>query len=551
MLQHSVRDLTGTTLGHYEVKERLGVGGMAVVYRAVQSSLGREVALKVLAPALTEDTEFLRRFENEARTLASLDHPNILAIIDFDTIDGVTFLTMPLARGGSFEDVVAKGPMDPGSAWTRFLRPVADALGHAHKAGIVHRDLKPANVLIHSDSRPLLADFGLARVSAGASHLTNAGFAVGTPGYMAPEQVMGREVDARADIYAYAAMVFRALTGRLPYTGETAMEIAIATVKSPIPSATALRRELPDELDQFMQKALAKDPNQRPSTMAELVGLLNKVPQHRVAAPAPPPARAAPPAAAASAAPAPPTPPTPEQMQSLSFAHLQAAMAAAPPPAVGSAIAALELQGLPRLVGRERHCQDAFFANSLAAAREVCGPAWAQVASTAGLAEFAANPPAGPARTTPVELPSRLNEAFEIVFTADAADRVRGWGRLATANWLRTPGASPAGVKLAIGRQRKLEVVLKAHLKAMDEVRGEHLHAYKQIDENQFWLIHYSNLFALGRRKREKSCHLWTASLEALLRGAGLANDWLVSEIECGCVSGSFDCVFAFRSARG
>lgn len=96
-----MRDLTGTRLGHYEVKERLGVGGMAVVYRAVQSSLGREVALKVLAPALTEDPEFLMRFENEARTLASLDHPNILAIIDFDTIDGTTFLTMPLARGGS------------------------------------------------------------------------------------------------------------------------------------------------------------------------------------------------------------------------------------------------------------------------------------------------------------------------------------------------------------------------------------------------------------------------------------------------------------------
>ena len=550
-----MRDLTGTRLGNYEVQEQLGVGGMAVVYRAVQSSLGREVALKVLAPALTEDSEFLKRFENEARTLASLDHPNILAIIDFDTVDGVTFLTMPLARGGSFEEVVSKGPMEPGAAWTRFLRPVADALGHAHRAGIVHRDLKPANVLIHSDSRPLLADFGLARSSAGASHLTNAGFAVGTPGYMAPEQVMGREVDARADIYAYAAMVFRALTGRLPYTGATPMEIAIATVRSPIPSATALRRQLPDELDEFMRRALAKDPDERPSTMAELVTLLNRVPQHRVAGPprpAPGPAAAAPrPAPAASptlAAPPPAVPaPTPERMESLSFAPLQAALAAAPPPAVGSAVAALELQGLPRLSGHERCCQDAFFANSLGAAREVCGAAWPRVAAAAGLTELAANPPSGPTRTTPVELPSRLNEAFEVVFTTEAADRIRSWGRLATASWLRAPGAAPAGVKLAIGRQRKLEVVLKAHVRAMDGVRGEHLHSYRQIDADQFWLIHYSNLFALGRRKREKSCHLWTSSLEALLRGSGLANDWLVSEVECGCVTGSFDCVFAFR----
>jgi serine/threonine-protein kinase len=276
-----VRDLTGTRIGHYEVKERLGSGGMAVVYRAVQSSLGREVALKVLAPAVTEDEEFLKRFENEARALASLDHPNILAIIDLDTIDGTTFLTMPLARGGSFEDEVRKGPMDPGSAWTRFLRPVADALGHAHRAGIVHRDVKPSNVLLHADGRPLLADFGLARAGAGASHLTMVGIAVGTPGYMAPEQVLGRPVDERADIYAYAAMVFRALTGSLPYTGETAMEVAIATVHSPIPSATALRHELPDELDRFMERALAKDPAVRPGSMAELVALLNKVPQRR------------------------------------------------------------------------------------------------------------------------------------------------------------------------------------------------------------------------------------------------------------------------------
>jgi eukaryotic-like serine/threonine-protein kinase len=276
-----VRDLTGTRLGHYEVKEQLGVGGMAVVYRAVQASLGREVALKVLAPSLTEDEEFLRRFENEARALASLDHPNILAIIDFDSIDGTTFLTMPLARGGTFEDVVEKGPMEPGSAWTRFLRPVADALGHAHQAGIVHRDVKPSNVLIHRDGRPLLADFGLARAAAGASPLTMARITVGTPGYMAPEQVLGKAVDARADIYAYAAMIFRALTGRLPYTGETPMEIAIATVKEPIPSATALRDELPDELDRFMERALAKDPAKRPATMAELVALLNKVPQRR------------------------------------------------------------------------------------------------------------------------------------------------------------------------------------------------------------------------------------------------------------------------------
>jgi serine/threonine-protein kinase len=547
-----VRDLTGTRLGHYEVKERLGVGGMAVVYRAVQSSLGREVALKVLAPALTEDVEFLKRFENEARSLASLDHPNILAIIDFDTIEGTTFLTMPLARGGSFEEVVEKGPMDPGTAWTRFLRPVADALGHAHQAGIVHRDLKPSNVLVHSDGRPLLADFGLARLSAGASQLTEAGIAVGTPGYMAPEQVLGKQVDARADIYAYAAMVFRALTGRLPFTGDSAMEIAIATVRSPIPSATALRHELPDELDQFMLRALAKDPAQRPSTMAELVALLNKVPQRRSAPSRVTPVPAAPPAPPApTPPPAPPPPSAATPAPSLSFARMQAAMLSAPPPTVGSAVAGLELQGAPRLLARETLSLNSYFANAVGAARQVCGPFWADVAGAAGLQRYlTADPPADGRRDSPTEDASHLNEAFEIVFGADAPDQLRQCGRLATDRWLKARGGEQAALKLALGRQRKLELLLKSHVRTMDEVRGEHLHAFRQIDDRQVWLVHYANLFAFGRRKPEKACHFWTASLEAMLRWAGLANDWLVTELECGCVNGSFDCVFAIRSVR-
>jgi len=115
---------------------------------------------------------------------------------------------------------------------------------------------------------------------------------------------------------------------------------------------------------------------------------------------------------------------------------------------------------------------------------------------------------------------------------------------------LKARGGEQAALKLAIGRQRKLELLLKSHVRTMDEVRGEHLHAFRQIDHRQVWLVHYSNLFAFGRRKPEKACHFWTASLEAMLRWAGLANDWLVSELECGSVNGSFDCVFAIRSVR-
>jgi serine/threonine-protein kinase len=184
-----MKDLTGTRLGQYEIVERLGGGGMAVVYRSVQQPLGREVALKALSSELFQDDGFVKRFESEAKTLAKLDHPNILPIYDFEVLDGTAFLTMPLIRGGTLRDILNRGPLDPLTAW-RYLREIGDGLQHAHDAGIVHRDLKPTNVLIHTDGRAMLADFGLARGAGQPTHLTTIGLAIGTPGYMAPEQVM-------------------------------------------------------------------------------------------------------------------------------------------------------------------------------------------------------------------------------------------------------------------------------------------------------------------------------------------------------------------------
>src|SRR5437879_5386631 len=192
-----MKDLTGTRVGSYEIVERLGGGGMAVVYRAVQQPLGREVALKALSPELFQDDGFVKRFEAEAKTLAKLDHPNILPIYDFELAEGMAYLTMPLIRGGTLRDILNRGPLDTLSAW-RYLREIGDGLQHAHDAGIVHRDLKPTNVLIHSDGRAMLADFGLARGAGQPTHLTTVGLAIGTPGYMAPEQVMGHDVDRRA-----------------------------------------------------------------------------------------------------------------------------------------------------------------------------------------------------------------------------------------------------------------------------------------------------------------------------------------------------------------
>src|SRR5256886_34630 len=279
-----MKDLTGTRLGQYEIVERLGGGGMAVVYRAVQQPLGREVALKALSSELFQDDGFVKRFETEAKTLAKLDHPNILPIYDFEVIDGNAFLTMPLIRGGTLRDVLNRGPMDSLTAW-RYLREIGDGLQHAHDAGIVHRDLKPTNVLIHTDGRAMLADFGLARGAGQPTQLTTIGLAIGTPGYMAPEQVMGHDVDKRADIYAMGVLTFEMLTGRLPYIGSNRMEVAYATVNAEIPSAVKINPNLPDELDQLLQKVLAKLPEKRPQTVRDLLAQMARLPQRRTSPP--------------------------------------------------------------------------------------------------------------------------------------------------------------------------------------------------------------------------------------------------------------------------
>jgi serine/threonine protein kinase len=562
-----MKDLTGTRLGSYEIVERLGGGGMAVVYRAVQQPLGREVALKALSPDLFQDDGFVKRFEAEAKTLARLDHPNILPIYDFELNDGAAYLTMPLIRGGTLRDILNRGPLDTLTAW-RYLREIGDGLQHAHDAGIVHRDLKPTNVLIHQDGRAMLADFGLARGAGQPTHLTTIGLAIGTPGYMAPEQVMGHDVDRRCDIYAMGVLTFEMLTGRLPYIGANRMEVAYATVNSPIPSAAKLNPALPDELDQLLSKVLAKDPGERPQQVRDLLAQMAKLPQRRPAPGAPPPAQVAPrqPSAAAPAA-------SPAQAAAALLAEVTAIspvgvpiqrnpapiLHGSPPPTPStgssggaSAIRTLQMMGVRPARARGRFVLNSHVANLIHVARDVSGVRWPEIAYTAGLAQYVdQDPPHDEQLATPVEYLSRLNEAFETVYGPEAEDQIRAWGRRATERWLAEGRHGMGGPRrLVPGRQRKLQGIVKSFSEAMDNVRGEHTHAWLQVDEFQFWLVNFSNMFALGRIKSVKSCHIWTATIEAILRWAGLANDWYVEEVECGCVTGSFDCVFAIRSVE-
>jgi hypothetical protein len=329
----------------------------------------------------------------------------------------------------------------------------------------------------------------------------------------------------------------------------------------------SINPNLPDELDQLLARVLAKDRNDRPQTVKELLGQMAKLPQRRPSAgstvpPAPslatrpPMTPIAAPAARPSMAsgggitPVEPLPP----MQRVTPPMISGSPPPTPTSGAGSssAVRTLELMGIKPARARGRFILNSFMANYIHVAREVTHDRWHELAYTAGFQQYVDHdPPNDEQLGTPVDYLSRMNEAFEVVYGPEAEDQIRAWGRRATERWLAEGRHGIPGVRrLVPGRRRKLNSVVSAYTDSLDNVRGEHTHASLQVDEDQFWMVNFSNMFALGRIKSVKSCHVWIASLEAVLRWAGLANDWFVEEVECGCVSGTFDCVFAIRSVQ-
>ncbi|MEP7285990.1 MAG: serine/threonine-protein kinase, partial [Chloroflexota bacterium] len=213
-------DLVGKWLGQYEITEIIGKGGMAVVYQARQPSMARDVAVKVISSELTNNTEFISRFEHEVRLIAHLQHAHILPVYDFGREDATIFLVMRLVDGGSMDQMLRTGGL-PIQQTARLLEQIASALTYAHGEGVVHRDLKPNNILIDKSGSPYLTDFGIAKLIKNDAMLTATGMVMGTPSYMAPEQWRGESVDARTDIYALGCMLYEMLTGQLPFYGET------------------------------------------------------------------------------------------------------------------------------------------------------------------------------------------------------------------------------------------------------------------------------------------------------------------------------------------
>lgn len=260
-------------LGAYRLLERIGKGGMGEVYRAQHIQIGREAAVKVLPANLATDEDFLRRFKREASSAASLAHPNILQVYDYGEQDGTPYLVMPYIRGGTLKDRI-EGGKAPASQMTKYLTEVADALDYAHRKGIIHRDVKPANILIDEDDRAYLSDFGIAKALEGNDNLTQAGVGVGTPEYMAPEQAQGR-ADPRSDLYALGIMVYQMLTGQVPFTGNTTVEVLMKHLQEPVP-LSSLRGAVAQQFGPILQRALAKDPNQRYQSGRELMADVNQ-----------------------------------------------------------------------------------------------------------------------------------------------------------------------------------------------------------------------------------------------------------------------------------
>src|SRR4051794_28144851 len=256
-----IHSLIGRTLGPYVLQEPVGYGAMATVYRGYQPSLGRPVAVKVLAPIGPSDPSFPARFRREARLAANLMHPNIVPIYDYGEWDGHLCIVMALITGGTLKERI-QGQL-PVSVATLLVGQVADALAYAHGRGILHRDVKPANIMLAAFDWAMLGDFGIARALGETTPLASPVATIGTPAYMAPEQCLGEEVDRRADIYSLGVVLYELLAGAPPFTAQSPNAMMRAHLESPVPPLSVHRSDVSAGLEDVIQRALAKDPADR------------------------------------------------------------------------------------------------------------------------------------------------------------------------------------------------------------------------------------------------------------------------------------------------
>lgn len=257
-----MEDLTGSILGEYTLVERIGRGGMSLVYRATKQSDGLDVAIKVMDTTTDTHDVFLRRFEQEARIVGDMDHPNILSLLDYGLFNNYPYMVMPLMLGGTLADILRKHPLSQTDAGG-WLYQIATALDHAHSRGVVHRDLKPTNILLDDRGHAFLTDFGIARLLNLTSSLTMTGNVVGTPTYMAPEQWRGEEATPLTDIYGLGVLVYLMLTGHPPYKADTPHALMYKHLNEPPPPISVFVEGVKPEVDAVVRKAIAKSSSER------------------------------------------------------------------------------------------------------------------------------------------------------------------------------------------------------------------------------------------------------------------------------------------------
>ncbi len=255
-------NLVGKTLAHYQILSELGRGGMATVYKAWDTVTTRHVAVKVLLPLLASDLEFVERFHREAKAAQRLNHPNIVRIYEASQHGETHYLVMDYVEGESLAHRLAREKRLSVDAATSIVNQIGAALDHAHAQGIVHRDVKPSNILLNDAGQAFLSDFGIAKAVAGTK-LTRTGTSLGTPEYMSPEQVLGKTIDGRSDLYALGVVLYEMLTGQVPFTADTQAAILYRHVYTPPPMLSMLNVRLPAWMNAVVQKALAKDPQER------------------------------------------------------------------------------------------------------------------------------------------------------------------------------------------------------------------------------------------------------------------------------------------------
>jgi serine/threonine-protein kinase len=258
--------------GRYELEKLVGSGGMSNVFRAHDRLLERTVALKILHEQYTRDEDYVERFRREARAVAKLAHPNIVTVIDRGEQDGRQFIVFEYVDGPNLKDLTRNGPLEMHEAIGLTLQ-VARALSFAHDRGLVHRDVKPQNVLLNEDGQAKVTDFGIAR-SLDVQGVTQTGTVLGTSDYIAPEQARGQKVDPKTDIYSLGAVLYELLVGEVPFSGDNFVAVAMRHVNEPVPTVLDDRPDCPPRLDLAIQRAMAKDPDDRFASMEELIAEL-------------------------------------------------------------------------------------------------------------------------------------------------------------------------------------------------------------------------------------------------------------------------------------